>query len=115
MKKVFLAVLLLILAGCKSEPEPPEGVIPKEKMISLLIDIHILEAKAASLKMNKDSVRAFFPKVEQRLFEKYGISDSVYYKSFEYYLNDIVQMEEIYTAIVDSLSLRERLNEYGMN
>jgi len=61
--------------------------------------------------MNKDSVRVFFPEVEKRLFEKHDIDDSLYLISFNYYLENVELMEEIYTAVVDSLSLRERLNE----
>ena len=84
-------------------------------MISFLIDLHIQESKVTISRMNKDSVRAFFPEVEQKLFEKHGIDDSLYLMSFEYYLREIQIMEEIYTAVVDSLSLRERLFEYGMD
>ncbi len=115
MKKIFLAGLLLLSTGCVKESKPPEGLIPKEIMISFLIDLHIQESKVTISRMNKDSVRAFFPEVEQKLFEKHGIDDSLYLMSFEYYLREIQIMEEIYTAVVDSLSLRERLFEYGMD
>ena len=111
MKKVFLAGLILFLAGCIRESRPPEGLVPKEKMISFLIDLHIHETKASLSRMNKDSVRVFFPEVEKRLFEKHDIDDSLYLISFNYYLENVELMEEIYTAVVDSLSLRERLNE----
>jgi len=114
VKKVFLAGLILLLTGCIRDPKPPEGLVPKEKMISYLIDLHLYETKASQLKMNKDTIRGFFPEVEQHLFEKHGIDDSLYLISFEYYLREVDQMQEIYTAVVDSLSLRERLNEYGM-
>ena len=115
MKKVFLAMLLLLSSGCVKESKPPEGLLSKEEMISFLIDLHIHETKATISRMNKDSIRAFFPEVEQHLFEKHGIDDSVYLLSFQYYLREIQVMEEIYTAIVDSLSLRQRLIEYGMD
>jgi ADP-glucose pyrophosphorylase len=105
VKKVFLAGLFFFLVGCIKESRPPEGLIPKEKMISFLIDL--------LTRMNKDSIRAFFPEVEQRLFEKHGIDDSLYMISFNYYLQEVELMEEIYSAVVDSLSLRERLNEYS--
>ena len=113
MKKVFLVGLFIFLTGCVKESRPPEGLISKEKMISFLIDLHIHETKASLSRMNKDSVRVFFPEVEQRLFEKHGIDDSLYMVSFNYYLEEVKLMEEIYSAVVDSLSLRERLNEYN--
>jgi hypothetical protein len=113
VKKIFLAGLILLLTGCMNKSKPPEGLIPQDKMISYLIDLHIHETKATSSRMNKDSIRAFFPEVERQLFEKHGIDDSLYLMSFEYYLTEIELMEEIYTAVVDSLSLRERLIQYG--
>jgi hypothetical protein len=82
----------------------------KQQMVSFLIDLHLMEAKINVVRFPKDSTKAYFPRIEEALFEKHNITDSVYFKSYQYYLNDMFAMEEIYSAVVDSLSLRERIS-----
>lgn len=79
-------------------------------MISFLIDLHIAEARINDLSLRRDSAEAFFKEVEDSLYAKNGIpNDSIYQKSYEYYLRDVNALDAIYSAVVDSLSLRERL------
>ena len=110
MKKLFLILITIILFGCVRKDKPPEGIMSKQQMVSFLIDLHLMEAKMNVTRFPKDSIKTFFPVVEEALFEKHNITDSVYFKSYQYYLNDMFEMEEIYSAVVDSLSLRERIS-----
>ena len=111
MKKFFLLfiAIAIVVLGCVRKDKPPEDLISKEQMVSFLIDLHILEAKINTTRFPKDSVEIIFPEIEKELFKKHNISDTVYFKSYLYYLNNMFDMEEIYAAVVDSLSLRERI------
>ena len=111
MKNIFLILLIAMLAGCKSEESSNNEIMSKEQMISFLIDLHIIEAKITNVKVPPDSVKVFFPQIEDSLYKKHNVSDSLYMKSYKYYLDHVHEMEEIYTAVVDSLSLRERMIE----
>jgi hypothetical protein len=42
------------------------------------------------------------------MFAKLGVSDSVFKRSFDYYMDRPREMEQIYAALVDSLSLKEQ-------
>jgi hypothetical protein len=110
MKKFFLLLLTVALLGCVRKDKPPEDIMSKQQMVSFLIDLHLMEAKINVTRFPKDSTKAFFPVVEEALFKKHNITDSIYFKSYQYYLNDMFEMEEIYSAVVDSLSLRERIS-----
>jgi len=109
MKKYFLVSVILIGLGCVSKNKAPENLMTKQEMINFLIDLHIVEAKISLSRIPTDSVKLFFPEIEDELYQKHHINDSIYKKSYQYYLNNISQMEEIYSAVVDSLSLRERI------
>ena len=113
MRNFFLMTILVCSCfACDDKKSKPEGVLPKEKMISFLIDLHIAEARINNLNLRRDSAEKLFHKVEDSLFAKNGIdSDTVYDYSYEYYLKDIKGLDEIYSAVVDSLSLRERLSK----
>ena len=108
---IFLFIGISFWA-CEQKHTTPEGVLPQEKMVSFLIDLHIAEARINELNLRRDSAEKFFEIVEDSLFRKNGIeSDTVYFNSYEYYLSDVQGMDNIYSAVVDSLSLRERLSK----
>jgi len=109
MKKIFLAFLMILTFECAVKEKPPEGLMTQEEMIAFLIDLQIVEAKITTSRFPRDSIKFFFPNIEKELFKKHGIPDSIYFMSYQYYLKNIDQMEIIYTAVVDSLSLRERM------
>ena len=77
-------------------------------MVSVLIDLYISEEKVNRLTLEKDSAQALFGLLEGKIFETTGVPDSVFRVSFDYYYDRPKQMELIYTALVDSLQLREQ-------
>lgn len=75
-------------------------------MTSLLIDLHLAEAKMSYTNVRSaDSLEMLYRNYEYAIFEKHGVTDSAYFRSYEYYLDHMEQMEEIYTAVVDSFSV----------
>lgn len=113
MRKVFLAIVLATtMFACVNKQEKPKGVLSQSEMVAFLIDMHIAEARVNDLSVRRDSAVYLFEVMEDSLFRKHGIAaDSIYLASYEYYLNNIGEMEKIYSAVVDSLSLRERLSK----
>ena len=109
MKKVFFFFLIVLLTGCLNEKQTPENIMSKKDMVAFLIDLHIVEAKINKVRIPNDTVKLFFPEIEQELYKKHNISDSIYLESYKHYLENVRDMEEIYAAVVDSLSLRERI------
>lgn len=109
MKKTFLAFLVIFIFGCSVKEKPPEGLMTQQQMINFLIDLQIVEAKIYTSRFPRDSIKFFFPDIEKELFRRHGIQDTTYFKSYQYYLENIEKMEIIYSAVVDSLSLRERM------
>jgi hypothetical protein len=110
MKTLILVFLLILLPGCLKEEKIPKDIMSKQDMVDFLIDLHIVEARISLARIPNDSIQLFFPEIEDSLYRKHQITDSLYKKSYQYYLQHIRVMEEIYSAVVDSLSLRERIH-----
>ena len=111
MKKLLILGLTFTLCACSSEEiEPPENLISKEQMIGFLLDLHLAEAKINTLAVPRDSAKLLYKHYERYLFDKHGIEDSAYYKSFQYYLQDLQAMDEIYGAVVDSLNVMNTMS-----
>lgn len=103
---------MLLLPACVREEEPPQSVLPKEKMVNILVDIHIAEAKANRIQLKSyDSIQAYYKKLEADVYKKHRVDSVVYRKSFTYYMDHMKQMDEIYTAVVDSLNVKEKVGK----
>jgi hypothetical protein len=109
--QVFTGLLLALLSGCTipEEVPPPTQLLPKEKMVSLLVQLHLLEARIESSRLPPDSARALFQAQKKALLWKSGIksADSLLEHSYRYYAVSHKDMDEIYKAVVDSLEHRE--------
>ncbi len=103
---LILSFFLLSLQGCNSEA-PPKGVLPEEKMVEVLIDIQLTEGIAGALPITYDSSQVLYRLLEQEVFEKHEVEDSVFTQSMIYYLQYPAKMDAIYARVVDSLSLKQ--------
>ena len=100
-----------MVVGCSNEPRPPKGLIGKEQMVAFLVDLHIAEVKVQNLGIKVDSVKKVFSILEADLFRQHQFNDSLYIKSYQFYVEQPSLMEEIYSAVLDTLSLRRDLVE----
>lgn len=96
---VFLAI------ACKPE-KTPESVLTEQEMVAILTEIYLAEEKLGGVGIPFDSIKKVFPKFETKIFEKTDVPDSVFRKSFEYYIANPKKLEYIYTVLVDSLNLQ---------
>ena len=106
---LLLAPLLLALPAC-DRPEdapPPADLLPKEKMVRLLADLHVLEAQVESSRLPPDSARALFLAQQKSLLWNREISDSTFRRSYRYYGIHGKDLSEIYSAIIDTLTQRQ--------
>lgn len=98
---------LIVLLSCSDKPE---NIISKDDMTSLLIEMHIAEAKVNSLGLNSDSTEMLVDMMTERVLNQTGYSEDEYLASYNYYMKDVRTMEQLYARVVDSLSLREEIS-----
>jgi len=111
VKKSIVIFLALVLSYSCSKSPQPESLLPEDKMVEILVDIHMAEGMASSLPIPYDSSKKIYPLLEKEVFAKHEVSDSVYRESFEYYLRDLKTMERIYERTIDSLLLKEKTGD----
>lgn len=81
-------------------------------MVSFLIDLHLAEAKMNYAEVRRsDSTEILFRNYEKHLMNQHGFTDSVYLKSYTYYLDNMELMNEIYDDVVDSLNVMSTLEK----
>jgi hypothetical protein len=106
---VVLAATLVLLPACQrpEEPRPPANLIPREKLIPLLSDLHVLEAQVENARLSPDSARALYQAQQKDVLWRHSVSDSVLKNSVNYYLIHGKDLDEIYSAVIDTLARRE--------
>jgi hypothetical protein len=102
----WLAVVGLFFS-C-SKPVRPAGILSEAEMVRTLTDIYVIEEKVNRMSLVRDSAEKVFDSLRVRVFRNSTYPDSVFKQSLDYYTDRPKDMEMIYTALVDSLQLREQ-------
>jgi hypothetical protein len=110
MKHLLFIIILLSLSGCGGiKDNKPADLIPEEKMIEILTDIHIADAvveqKYTTQKPDLPLTNALYT----RIYKNYGITAARYKSSYKYYEAHPALMDKIYTQVITELSKKEAL------
>lgn len=106
MKKKLIPLIFIVAAfiSCdKPVIEKPDHLLKEKKMIEMLVDIHLAEAtfnhmRYDSIVRNSSSANFYYS-----VLEKYQVPDSVFEKSYVYYVSDPKNFEKMYREVVNKL------------
>ncbi|HCN85045.1 MAG TPA: DUF4296 domain-containing protein [Sphingobacteriaceae bacterium] len=90
----------------------PEGILPRDKMISVLTDIQVVDAYVTSMPI--DSVKKNKIDFYKSVFKKHETDSLQFRKSLEYYSRDPEKMQRMYETVqtaIDALQQRVILGE----
>lgn len=107
MKKIlFLLFTALILSCAEKKKEMPAEVLPKDKFISVMVDMYLLESKFSHANLIDKPTYEKGVQEYETLFKKHGTNKKQVESSIDYYTHQPDQMREIQATILDSLNLR---------
>lgn len=105
----MLGILLVMGISCTDTTKIPSGILPKDKMESLLWDMMLADRYSAQFLL-KDSatkdVKMETLKLYEQVFQIHHITREEFVKNYKYYLN----RPDISKVIFDSLSARGTRN-----
>lgn len=109
MKRLFSILFCLVLLGCSSKNEvaKPANLIPEEKMVQILADVHIMESIVEANVNYPDTAVMVYNKRHKEILNKYGVSSDAFYSTYNYYADNLVEMDRLYEVILDTLTARE--------
>ena len=112
MNKIIIKFLSLltffIITSCVNTNDI--DIINKEKMVSILIEMHLTEESVMELKLPDDTSGIFYTEKEREIFRKYMVDEETYRKSYSYYFFRPIELESIYERVIDSLSFYQQIN-----
>lgn len=104
---LIMIVLVLVTGSCGNKGRPA-GVMSKEDYAAFLVDVYLTEAKFSQLQVPGDSAMRLYLSYEPELLARNDVTDSIVKLTYEYYVSHPQDMQEVYAAVVDTLSLREQ-------
>jgi hypothetical protein len=115
MRKLTYIIAILTIVSCTGKEERPKGIIAPEKMAVILSDIYLAEYKVSNIGLKKDSAKVVLRHYELKIFEDNNTNDSTYKESFKYYLEHPDRFETVYDIVIDSVSLRDQVQNANKN
>jgi hypothetical protein len=103
---LLLTFILFLFSFCNSE-DKPKDLISEDKMVEVLVDIHMTEGTVSAMPIAYDSSQRLYKLLEKDLFLKHDIIDSVFQENMIFYLSDPSVMDRIYSRVIDSLTVKE--------
>ena len=77
-------------------------------MVEVMAELYITEQKVSTMGLKRDSLEQIADVMKELVFAKFAVTDTVFRKSMDYYMDHPQDMELIYTSLVDSLNLRQQ-------
>lgn len=109
--KILFFSLLLFLIACK--PNVPDGVIKEDKMIPLLIDIHLIDGYLHNNSNSpKDTVSKIAMNMYAAVYRKHQTDSAQFKNSFKYYAQRPEVLSKLYETVVNKMTLQnDRLHK----
>jgi hypothetical protein len=109
MKKIFLIFLILSFFSCKKNQKKEvyidsKDILSEEQMISILVDIHFIEAELFIKQNNGKDIQYYTKYYYDYLTKKYNISYYQFKINISYYSSHIKELEKIYEQVVNTIS-----------
>ncbi|MES2794725.1 MAG: DUF4296 domain-containing protein [Bacteroidota bacterium] len=110
MKYILLLAFCILLGACKPKfDKKPEKLVPKDKMVKILSDMHRMEGFVNNMGIqNTDTSQFIFRKLEAKIFKKYQVDTAAYYASYKYYLINPDDFTEMYKQVVKSIKEKNK-------
>lgn len=110
MRRTVWLILLIfpLLFSCHNDNNKrtePKSIIPKEKFIRLLTDLHKTDGYFSSIKQNMINDSTLNPKnFFGEVFHKYGVTNKEFQATILYYCYQMPEFEKIYEQVVQNLN-----------
>ncbi|MCX6234770.1 MAG: DUF4296 domain-containing protein [Bacteroidetes bacterium] len=106
---IFFFIVLLLINGCHTVHKddflpPPENLIPKDKMIDILVDIQLIESAIKADPFRKQNLDFYVNYYYDYLFKKYTIQRKDFEESLKYYQQNIEEFDKLFADVITRLS-----------
>ena len=108
MRSIVVVLFVALLFGCRPEEKsvpPPANLLPRDKMVKVLVDMNILEAAVRfnTIREKKISDSLFY----FNIYKAHNITREQYDASMQYYSRDPDVIISIMDEVINELSRKQ--------
>lgn len=96
--------LLALLFSCNSTEKEPQLPVPQDKMVSVMVDLHLVETAHNMQLTEGDSTRPGYAELNERVFLKHGITKAAFDSALYDYSFHVKEMNAVYDLVLERLS-----------
>jgi hypothetical protein len=101
----ILVTAFLVMACEDHDVHLPEGYLPQEKMVDLMVDIHLVEgARSGNLLLGDTNA---LPDYYAHIYKKYGLTAEAFKENFYWYAQNPTEMKAVYEEVIVALNKLE--------
>jgi len=104
---IFILSFFVILIACRNKNNSPDGIIPENQFVSILVDIHLADATLNIIQMKNANLEFTADDYYFSVLKKHNTNKQKFDKSLEYYSKDMVRYNKIYDEVLKNLSILE--------
>jgi hypothetical protein len=105
----FLTLFFLVSACNESVEKKPHKLVSRNRMIDMLVDIHLAEAVYQTGHYSNNAIKKYSESdFYYSILHKYKIADSTFEQSLIYYSSKPKEFEKIYSRILNRLNEMEQ-------
>ena len=106
----ILLLIVALLLGCYNNKDTvPEDILSQDKMVAVLVDVHIARAAFDFSAIQGDSLNRAAS--YDYIYKIHNVSKTQFVKSFNYYTAHLELMKKVYQEVIIELSKKQ--SEYG--
>ncbi len=106
-RHLILLILVMTALSCGSRSKPPEGILPEQKMVDLLVETHLTDAILYSdnsmAEAKRDKALSYYPSV----LEKFRIEKAQMDSSVAWYMRHPKAFARVYEKVILNLEKRQ--------
>lgn len=108
MRILSIVIVILTVVSCRDEVSlvaKPKALVPEDTMVMLLKDMTVIESHIQMRYGQASVYKELMEKSGKEILQKYSVSEERYESSLEYYGSRQLEMQAIYSRVIDSLNL----------
>ena len=106
----FILLTIILISSCgftKEKKEIPEGLIPKNEFVDIMVDVRMVETSIRQKISRGNNAVKSTDYYYSYIFKKYNITAEQFNISLKYYSTDIKEMQDINVQVVERLTQME--------
>lgn len=102
--KIVALLFIFSLTACHSGHKAPKGILPKEKMIEVLVDFQLTEAAVLQKQNHQQDIKFYTNYYYNYVLKKHQISRKEFKESLDWYNHNPEEMDKMYQETLGRLS-----------